>query len=51
MISAWLIMLFAGNLGHQVNNPKFFVSYFFCLPLGLLVDAVTIKVINVGGKK
>ena len=38
MVSAWLIMLAAGNFGHLFNDPRWYVSYWFCLPIGILVD-------------
>lgn len=40
MVSAWIIMLVAGNFGHALNNPDLFLSYWFCLPVGILIDIV-----------
>lgn len=42
MYSAWLIMLASGNIGILLDQPKLFVSYLFCLPVGLLLDTLTV---------
>lgn len=38
MFAGWMLMLTAGNLGHVFSDPRWFVSYWTCVPLGILVD-------------
>lgn len=43
MFAGWMIMLALGNLGHLLPNPKLFVSYWFCVPFGILVDLMFVR--------
>lgn len=38
MFAGWMLMLTAGNLGHVFNDPRWFVSYWTCVPFGILID-------------
>src|SRR4029453_4408486 len=38
MFAGWMLMLTAGNLGHVFDDPRWFVSYWTCVPFGILID-------------
>lgn len=44
-ISAWIVMVALGVIGHELNEPKYFVSYWFVFSL-VLVIIVPIAIIR-----
>lgn len=36
-ISAWIVMVALGVIGHELNEPKYFVSYWFVFSVLLVI--------------
>jgi hypothetical protein len=36
-ISAWIVMVALGVIGHELDAPQYFVSYWFCFALFIVV--------------
>lgn len=39
-VSAWIVMLALGALGHEFNQPKMYVSYWFCFICIMAIEIV-----------
>lgn len=44
-ISAWIVMVALGVIGHELGAPQYFVSYAFCLA-GSVIGVVIGSLIN-----